>query len=275
MKSSTDYIILKQFYEGDDLEFAKYLYKHYYYIVDKFYDKNNSVISKEDFEKVLIESISKYIYKEYYNCNPSKYIHNCFINYEKKYLNSISKEKINLLVTKAYNKDIKAISELFNSFISIMDSKSVEVYNNTNSTSDYLYSIDDIKQMIYLEMWIIINNFFDRNNKDKYLSSYFNTHLNQLCNIISNCININSNDTISTLNNVYYKDSYIVNSIENNDILDNISSMLTDKEKFIFGYLRQGYTYEYAANQVGLDRRSVNQMMNKIKKLVKEKDIKW
>ena len=274
MKSSADYVIIKQFYEGDDIGFANYLYKHYYYIVDKFYDKNNGVISRENLEKVLIGAISNYIYKEYYNCNPSSFIHTHFINYEKKYLNNVSKEKSNLLITKAFGKDIKAREEIFNSFIGKMDSKSVEIYNNTNFQSNYLYSIDDIKQMIYLEMWIFINDYFDGENKDKHLSRYFNKHLNQVCNKINNCINNNSED-IKTLDNVNYKDSYFINSIENKDILDNISAMLTDKEKIMLGYLRQGYTNKFAAFQMGLTSQSITGMNNKIRKFVKKKNIKW
>ena len=274
MKSSADYVVIKQFYEGDDIGFANYLYKHYYYIVDKFYDKNNGVISRENLEKVLIGAISNYIYKEYYNSNPSRFIHNCFINYEKKYLNNNSKEKWNLLEKKAINSDIKAREEIFNSFISIMDRKSVEIYNNTNFQSNYLYSIDDIKQMIYLEMWVFINEYFDGENKDKHLSRYFNKHLNEVCNKIHNCINNNSED-IKTLDNVNYKDTYFIKSIENKDILDNISSKLTDKEKIMLGYLRQGYTYEYATTQVGLKKQSISGLNNKIRKLVHKNGIKW
>ena len=273
MKSSADYVVIKQFYEGDDAGFANYLYKHYYYIVDNFYNKNNGVISKKNFEKVLIDAISNYIYKEYYNSNPSRFIHNCFINYEKKYLNNDSKQKWKLLVEKAFNNDAKAREEIFNSYIIIMDSKAIQVYNN-NSKSECLYSIDDIKQMIYLEMWIFINRFFDGANKDKYLSRYFNTKINHICNSINNSISNNSND-ISPLDNVRYNDSYFVNSIENNDTLDIISSMLADKEKVMLGYLRQGYTYEKAAAQVGLKKQSVSLMNNKIKKLARENNIKW
>lgn len=273
MKSSADYVVIKQFYEGDDIGFANYLYKHYHYIVDNFYNKNNGVISKKSFEKVLVDAISNYIYKDYYNSNPSRFIHNCFINYVKKYLNNDSKQKWNLLVEKAFNNDTKAREEIFNSYISIMDRKATHVYNNY-SKSNCLYSIDDIKQIVYLEMWIFINSFFDGDNKDKYLSRYFNTKINHICNSINNSINNNSND-ISPLDNVSYKDSYFVNSIENNDTLDIISAMLTDKEKIMLGYLRQGYTYEYTAAQVGLKKQSVSLMNNKIKKLVHEKGIKW
>ena len=273
MKSSADYVVIKQFYEGDDVGFANCLYKHYYYIVDNFYNKNNGVISKKNFEKVLIDAISNYIYKGYYNCNPSSFIHTRFINYEKKYLKNVSKEKSNLLIIKAFNNDTKAREEIFNSFISIMDSKATQVYNS-NSKSECLYSIDDIKQMIYLEMCIFINDYFDGENKDKHLSRYFNKHLNQVCNSINNSINNNSN-AISSLDIVSYNDSYFVNSIENKDILDIISNMLVDKEKIMLGYLRQGYTYEKAAAQAGLKKQSVSVMNNKIKKLARKNGIKW
>ena len=270
MKSSADYVVLKGLYDGDDIGFASYLYKHYYYIVDKFYDKNNGVITKDNLEKVLIKSISEYIYKDYFNCNPSSYIYNCFINYEKKYLNKLKNDRYNLLIDASFNNDINARHEIFYSFMSIMDKKALEIYSKFNNSVD----VDDIKQMIYLEMWEFINRFFDLDNKNKYLSRSFNRCLNQASDRIINTIS-KKYDDITNIDNVYYNDSYFVECIENKNILDVISNRLSDKEKIMFNYLRKGYTYEDAANEALLKRQSVGEMNNKIRKLVNVKGIKW
>lgn len=266
MKNTINYAMIKDLYGGDLTKIASYLYKHYYYIVDKFYNKNNGAITKDKLERVLIKSISEYVCKDYFNCNPSSYIHTSFINYEKKYKCSLKQDNWELIINKAFNKDIKAREEVLKSFMSIMDYKSIQLNNSQ-------YEIDDIKQMIYLEMWIFINKYFDSDNKDNNLSLKFHNYLNRVCDKINNS-NINS-FCDANINNIYYSDSYFIERVENNCILDDISKMLSDKEKAVLNNLRKGYTYEDTAKKVGLTKQSVGNMNNKIRTLVKKKDIKW
>ena len=281
MGKIVNYAMIKDFCEGDEVKIASYLYKHYYYIIDKYLARNKGIISKEELEDSLIKVISEYVCKENYNCNPSKYIHSFFDNFEKKRQNHYKREKSNLLLEKAYT-DESARKELFLSVIDTVDKKGFEIYNdylnylkknNNFSRNQVLITIDDIKQMMYLEVWNFFNQFFSNDNRDKYFRMYFSSALCGICNKVNNYMyNLISDNSIISIDNVYYNNSF-VNRIETGEILDIISEELPDKFKLILGYLRQGYTYEYAGSQVGLTRSRANHINKKIKKIVYEKKI--
>ena len=211
-------------------ELIEYLYNNYYYIVDKIYERNDKKIDRESIEYKLKEIITTYVCTADNRINPSKYIHDIMKRFENTYKHKEIKKKEYELISKAYTGDINARKQIFNNNILKIDKKAEEIYIKHNNTQ---IELDDIKQMMYLDIWIFVNRFYDKENKGCYFSVALMNQLNYLC------------------------------------------SFLPDKYKFVLGYLRQGYTYEYAGSMVGLDRQSVNNIKNKIKKISKKNGICW
>lgn len=253
-------------------ELIEYLYNNYYYIVDKIYERNDKKIDRESIEYKLKEIITTYVCTADNRINPSKYIHDIMKRFENTYKHKEIKKKEYELISKAYTGDINARKQIFNNNILKIDKKAEEIYIKHNNTQ---IELDDIKQMMYLDIWIFVNRFYDKENKGCYFSVALMNQLNYLCVKVDNYINNNYNLDFIDIESVKYSDSNFINSLENKETLDYISSFLPDKYKFVLGYLRQGYTYEYAGSMVGLDRQSVNNIKNKIKKISKKNGICW
>ena len=267
-----NYFKLREMYNDEDL--INFLHNHYYYIVDKVYYRNNGTIEKELIELKLKELIKKYINDVNKSINPSKFFHDRIVCFENVLKNDELKDKQLQLIKKAYLNDINARQQIFMKKIDKIDKKAEELYSTMGNVA--LITLEDIKQIMYLDMWKFTIKFYDKENTGIYFSTEFMKHLNNLSNRISNYLNkellIQENINIE---NVKYSDSYFVDSIENKQVLDIIAQELDDKYRTVFESLRRGDTYEYAGSQIGVTRSRVNTMNNRVKRIVKEKKIEW
>lgn len=268
------YKIIKEKYKDTD-ELVEYLYNHYYYIVDKIYERNNKKIDRNFIDYKLKEILTQYVCDVDNKVSPSKYIHDIMKRFENSYKHLELRKKEFELIIRAYAGDINARQQIFKNNIDKINKKAEEIYMKYNNKVQTELELDDIKQMMYLDIWIFENRFYDKENKGDYFSVALMNQLNYLCTKLDKYINKKNNISFIDIEKVKYSDSYFINSLENKETLDSISTFLSDKYKFVLGYLRQGYTYEYAASMVGLDRQSVNNIKKKIKKISKENDIKW
>ena len=125
-------------------------------------------------------------------------------------------------------------------------------------------------------MWRFIIKFYDKENTGIYFSTEFMKHLNNLSERIRNYLNkelvLQENVNIE---NVQYSDSYFIERIENKQVLDIIEKELDDKYRTVFKALRQGDTYEQAGSQIGVTKARVNTMTNRVKRIVKKRNIVW
>ena len=129
---------------------------------------------------------------------------------------------------------------------------------------------------MYLDMWKFTIKFYDKENTGIYFSTEFMKHLNNLSNRIRNYLNkelvLQENVNIE---NVQYSDSYFIERIENKQVLDTIEKELNDKYRAVFKALRHGDTYEQAGSQIGVTKARVNTMTNRVKRIVKKRNIVW
>ena len=267
-----NYSKLRERYNDEQLIY--YLYNHYYYIIDKVYYRNNGNIRRELIESHLKELIKNYIKDDNKSINPSKYFHYKMVCYEKLLKNGELKEKQLQLIKKAYLNDINARQQIFLNKIDKIDKKAEELYSTMENVA--LITLYDIKQIMYLDMWRFIIKFYDKENTGIYFSTEFMKHLNNLSERIRNYLNkelvLQENVNIE---NVQYSDSYFIERIENKQVLDIIEKELNDKYRAVFKALRQGDTYEQAGSQIGVTKARVNTMTNRVKRIVKKRNIVW
>lgn len=185
---------------------------------------------------------------------------------------TIDKDDISGLIKRAYTGDINARQTILLIYISKIDEKAIELYNSSAYSS--LYTLDDIKQSMYLDMWRFINRFFNKKNKDISFLNRFDGYLNKICRNINNKINNSNDNDFAEINNVSYSNSYFVESIESSDMLDIISTFLTDRVGTALKYFRQGYINKEVAELMQVSNTRVGEMKNKIKQIVKENNLR-
>ena len=266
MKKRMNYNKIRQSYNDNIEKIIDYLYEYYYYIVDKVYDMSNGDIKKEELEKYLKDILIKYSERETTDNNISRYIHNKM----KLFLCKQKRKKKNELVKRAFKNDYNARSEIFTSYVYRMDDKANELYNEylNNQT---IISIDDIKQMLYLEMWNFVNKFFDSKSLNDSFGMWFDLALNKTSIKLINYIKKQKQNT--SIDNLYYSDIYFIEAVEVKEIYKIIEKELPDKFKIVLNMLRDGYTYEEASQEIGFTRARAGQINDKIKKIVKKKDL--
>lgn len=197
-----NYENIKRHYDlyGDEIKYL--LYIHYYPIVEKIYDRNNGKLDKILLENYLKEIINSYVIDGNKSTNPSKYIHEKMYKYEKSYyLNKLKKCQHELINT-AYRGDTKARYELFLSCTGKIDDTAQILYNNIISNMTNInYSLDDIKKVLYQDIWNLINRFYDRENKGLYLSTAVSGRLRDLSIRINKYIDNNNINALEILKN--------------------------------------------------------------------------
>lgn len=257
-------------------ELIDIMYNHYYYIVDKVYLRNNNSIAKEIITEKFKRAITKYVLSTNHSLQPAAYIHNYMYSLEN-HFKYIEKKSIKArLENDAYNGDIEARKKIFINYISKIDEKAEEIYENYKKLGKYdsLITLDDIKQIMYLKIWQLLNDYYDKNATNKYFSIHLNSRLAQVVASINNYINNIDYGCIIGINNVSYSNSYFVDGVEANDTLDIISTYLTDRVKVALTYLRQGYTDKEIAELMEVSGTRVGQMRNRIKEIVKDNNIR-
>lgn len=255
-------------YSNNIEKLIDYLYEYYHYIVDKFYEINSKDINKKDFEEYLKDILIKYVERETTTTNNiSGYIHkkmHLFVCMQKR-------NKKNELVKRAFANDYSARCEIFTNYIYRMDEKAIELYNEylNNQT---IISIDDIKQMIYLEMWNFINKYFDSKSENDSFGMWFDLGLTRTNIKVTNYLKNQKQN--NSLDNLYYSDIYFVEALEIKEIYETIEKELSEKFKIVLNLLKDGYTYKEASQVIGVTRSRIGQINDKIKEIVKKKDLK-
>ena len=195
-----NYENIKKLYNENGNEILEILYYHYYFIVDKIYDRNNGQIDRKLLENCLRETINSYIIDGYKSFNPSNFIHVKMYKYEKKYI--LNKFNEYELINKAYSGDMDARYKLFLSFTSRIDEVAQIIYANIiNNIGNINYTLDDIKKILYKDIWNLINRFYDRENKGLYLSTAVSGRLRDLSIRINKYIENNNINALEILKN--------------------------------------------------------------------------
>ena len=252
------------------------MYHHYYYIVDNIYERNNNSIAKEIIAEKFKSAITKYVLSTNHRLQPTIYIYNYMYALENHFKYIEKKNAKDELINNAYKGDIDAREKIFMNYIKKIDEKAEEIYANYEKFGKYdsIISLDDIKQIMYLKIWQVLNNYYDKDTTNKYFSIKLNTRLAQVVASINNYINNIDSERITGINNIMYSDSYFVDSIESNETLDIISTYLTDRVKIALKYFRQGYKDIEVAEMMNLSCTRIRQMKNKIKEIVKDTSIR-
>ena len=174
-----NYENIKKLYNENGNEILEILYYHYYFIVDKIYDRNNGQIDRKLLENCLRETINSYIIDGYKSFNPSNFIHVKMYKYEKKYI--LNKFNEYELINKAYSGDMDARYKLFLSFTSRIDEVAQIIYANIiNNIANINYTLDDIKKVLYKDIWNLINRFYNRDNKGYNINISISVRLRDL-----------------------------------------------------------------------------------------------
>ena len=152
------------------------MYNHYYYIVDKVYERNNNSIAKEVIDEKFKSAIIKYVLSSDHSLQPTMYIYNYMYALENHFKYIEKKNDKEELETNARNGDIDARTKIFMNYISKIDEKAEEIYINYKKLGnyDFLITLDDIKQIMYLKIWRLLNDYYDKNATDKYFSIHLN-----------------------------------------------------------------------------------------------------
>ena len=200
MNMRMNYDTIKKHYDlyGDEIKYLVYI--HYYPIVEKIYLKNNGEITKNDLEVELKKIIDSYIAEGNRSTNPSKYIQDKMNQYESKYYLDKEKKIGAELINKAYNGDINIRYEIFKTCLNVIDNKAVIIYNNlVNNSINNTYTLDDIKQTLYNDIWLLINRFYDRENRGLKLKTAVSVRLRDLSIRINKYIENNNVEGLKTL----------------------------------------------------------------------------
>ena len=197
------YIInIKRLYNENGNEILEILYYHYYFVVDKVYDRNNGEIDKKLLEKCLKEIIDSYIIDGYKYTNPSQYIHEKMYKYEKSYCLNKAKKYRTELINNAYNGDVAARYELFLSCISKIDDVAIIMYNSIiNKFPNINYTLDDTRKVLYNDIWMLINRFYDKENNGYNLKTAISVRLRDLSIRINKYIENNNITALEMLKN--------------------------------------------------------------------------
>ena len=90
------------------------------------------------------------------------------------------KEEQNKLINSAYSGDMNARKKIFLLNAYRIDNKALEIYNKYTNDEGFILNFNDIKSIMYCDMFRFTNRFYDRENKGFYYSTYFDTHLRDL-----------------------------------------------------------------------------------------------
>ena len=172
---------LKKVYTMSELK--KYMYNHYYYIVDKIYFKHDGKINKKDIENCLMQGIIDYLSKS--NDNPSRCIHNRMVSLEKSYHSKKVKEDYHKLLKLAYSGNFEARRNLFFKHADKIDKRIIEIYEMYLN----IVTLDSIANFLYQEMWCFVNRYFDGQDMNYYYSTRFSNQLNSTCDKLIRHIN--------------------------------------------------------------------------------------
>ncbi len=195
---------------GDEIKHL--LYIHYYPIIDKIYDKNNGEIDKKLLENCLKDTIASYIIEGNKSRNPSKYIHEKMYKYEREYISNKLKEYRTELINKAYSGDTNVRYELFISCTDRIDDVAIIIYNSIiNKFPNTSYTLDDIKQVLYKDIWNLVNRFYDRENKGYNLKMAVSVRLRDLSIRINKCVENNSIAALEMLKNKDIEEESAIN----------------------------------------------------------------
>lgn len=195
-----NYENIKSLYNEHENEVLEILYYHYYFIVDKIYNRNTGEIDRKLLENCLRESINSYIIDGYKSTNPSNFIHAKMYKYEKKCI--LNKEHQYELINKAYSGDINARYELFLSCISRIDEVAQVIYTRIiNNMININYTLDDTKQVLYKDIWMLVNRFYNRENKGYNLKMSISVRLRDLSIRINKYVETNNIAALEMLKN--------------------------------------------------------------------------
>lgn len=195
-----NYENIKRHYDlyGDEIKYL--LYIHYYPIIDKIYDRNNGELDKKLLENYLKEIIDSYLIDGYKSTNPSKYIHDKMYKYEKSYYLKKLKKYQHELINMAYRGDVNARYELFLSCADKIDDTAQILYNSIiNNMTNINYSLDDIKKILYQDIWNFINRFYEKENKGFNLKTAVSGRLRVLSIRINKYVETNRTAAIEML----------------------------------------------------------------------------
>ena len=174
-----NYNTIKGNYDKYGEEILNIMYYRYYYIVLNVFE-NNQGIEKRLIEEKLKEILSSYIEEGEKYYNPSKYIHEKMYKFVNDYKFLKLKEEQNKLISSAYSGDINARKKIFLLNAYRIDNKALEIYNKYANDDSFLLDFNDIKSIMYCDMFRFTNKFYDRANKEFYFSTSFLTHLRDL-----------------------------------------------------------------------------------------------
>ena len=280
------------------LEYFEDLYNYYYYIAEKHYNKyedEKKIKAKNLAEEILTNAIIEYvkivvpgsIYKI------SGFIYNKFQGFDKKLEEIPSLFDLEML---AYKGNRQAKIDILNRYKYLVDRFVLRLLNKINdfynecikTVDDYAYldddfnypnnivSIDDVYQDYYLEIWISINNFYDKKLETNYLSQYLSYRLNSFTDsyfkIIKNKFLEKSEENSEDIDS--YFSEVCIDLLENKDINDKIESFLPGNLQIAYHELRKGKTYQRVADELKISKTRVGQCISTAKEIVKRKGIK-
>lgn len=204
-----NYNTIKSNYDKYGEEILNIMYYHYYYIVLNVYQNNNQEIEKRLIEEKLKEILSSYIEEGEKYYNPSKYIHEKMYKFVNDYKFLKLKEEQNKLINSAYSGDMNARKKIFLLNAYRIDNKALEIYNKYTNDEGFILNFNDIKSIMYCDMFRFTNRFYDRENKGFYYSTYFDTHLRDLTIRIEKHINKKNYLLLKQLKD-YFVESFIL-----------------------------------------------------------------
>ena len=187
-----NYNNIRDYYEKNGSEILDILYYHYYYIILKIYNNNNKTIAIKLIEDELRNILINYLHNGEKSHNPSKFIHEQMNKFVSNYKFLELKRKDYDLTIEAYNGNKKARGKFFYKESHRIDDKVNEIYDfYTAKDKNFDLIYDDLKCIMYCDMWDFTNRFYDRENKGYYFSTGFITHLRDLSNRVNKYIKNN------------------------------------------------------------------------------------
>ena len=154
-----NYNTIKGNYDKYGEEILNIMYYRYYYIVLNVFE-NNQGIEKRLIEEKLKEILSSYIEEGEKYYNPSKYIHEKMYKFVNDYKFLKLKEEQNKLISSAYSGDINARKKIFLLNAYRIDNKALEIYNKYANDDSFLLDFNDIKSIMYCDMFRFTNILF-------------------------------------------------------------------------------------------------------------------
>ena len=283
--------LLESVKDGNE-EALEILYKKYFYIVDNFaseFDEND----RDDIYLIIGNILKKSIVDFCNNEDYDKYFIVTFILNRLRYI----KYKLypDLLKTcpkdpefkryeeLAFTGDIKARKHIFHKYYYIADAYAknlykcyVELSKCKSDNLELIISVEDMMQDYYIMIWKFINNFYDdTSNRNKYLSSILikyikNSHQTKIRHLERKIIV----EYLEDVNNYTYEDvDNEFQKIEDRCLLDYLQQAINSKNKDVLPFLRQGYTFEEAGQEINCSKGTAHAVINVCRHYVKKNKI--